>query len=247
MKYFSLTDVGKKREKNEDGYFSAVNNYNGVDIGIFIVADGMGGYEKGEFASESAIKCVRKCLKDYIKDFDLKSISLKTVQHFIQSSIEFANLVIYENTQKGKNMGTTMVLGIIYENNVIFGNVGDSRAYIIRDDQITQITKDNSYVQHLIEEGLISEQEARNHRDKNKITKAVGFEESINVDFYDLKIQKNDRILLCSDGLTSMVTDEKIKQIINSNDDIKISSHELLNEANNNGGKDNITITLVEI
>jgi len=200
MKYFSLTDIGNKREKNEDSYYSQIKDYSGTEVGIFAIADGMGGYENGEYA-----------------------------------------------TQSSSPMGTTFVNGIIINDKIFIANVGDSRAYMLNGDNFTQITKDNSYVQELIEEGILDEDKARNHENKNEITRAIGYFESVEVDFYVRELQPLDKILICSDGLTNMVEDSLIKAIFQQNNNPENICMELVFLANTNGGKDNITVTVIEI
>ena len=144
-------------------------------------------------------------------------------------------------------MGTTFVSGIIVNDKIFIANVGDSRAYMLNGDNFTQITKDNSYVQELIEEGILDEDKARTHENKNEITRAVGYYESLEVDFYVREVQSSDKILICSDGLTNMVEDNFIKSIFQQNNDPENICMELVFLANTNGGKDNITVTVIEI
>jgi len=247
MKYFSLTDIGKKREKNEDSYYSQINNYAGTTVGFFAIADGMGGYENGEYASKKAIEEVVNYVDEEFKKLDFSNIFDDDIKKIFEKALSLANNVIYEKSKTSSPMGTTFVSGIIVNDKIFIANVGDSRAYMLNGDNFTQITKDNSYVQELIEEGILDEDKARTHENKNEITRAVGYYESLEVDFYVREVQSSDKILICSDGLTNMVEDNFIKSIFQQNNDPENICMELVFLANTNGGKDNITITVIEI
>ena len=143
-------------------------------------------------------------------------------------------------------MGTTFVMVIVIGEKLYAINVGDSRAYILNKDSFIQITKDNSYVQYLVEQGLINASEARTHSQKNKITRAVGFESDVEIDFYVRELEKLDKVLICSDGLTAMIEDEKIKEVLQCDKNLEDICKSLIELANRNGGIDNITITVIE-
>ena len=207
---------------------------------LFVVADGMGGHNAGDFASSHAVEIL---VDEIRKDADYNPV--KVIRH----AIETANTEIIEQAQKDeglRGMGTTMVVSTIVGQYAYVANVGDSRLYVVQ-GQIQQITKDHSLVQEMVRLGEISPEEARNHRDKNIITRALGAEKTVDIDFFDLKLEAGDTILMCSDGLSNMVDDRKMEEIIlDSEMELTEKGKTLIREANLNGGKDNIAIILVE-
>ena len=235
MRIYSATDVGQKRKMNQDYVFVSEGPVGNLP-NLFTVADGMGGHNAGDYASSHAVRI----LVDEIRE-DADYNPVKVIRH----AIEAANTEIRNRAQEDANlrgMGTTMVVATIVDQYAYIANVGDSRLYVIS-DEIRQITKDHSLVQEMV----ISEEEARNHPDKNIITRALGAEKTVDVDFFDLKLEKDCTILMCSDGLSNMVEDSKIQEIISDPEaDIDQKGNALLREANQNGGKDNIAIVLVE-
>ena len=239
MRIYSATDVGQKRKMNQDYVFASEGPVGNLP-NLFTVADGMGGHNAGDYASSHAVRI----LVDEIRE-DADYNPVKVIRH----AIEAANTEIRNRAQedaKLRGMGTTMVVATIVDQYAYIANVGDSRLYVISDD-IRQITKDHSLVQEMVRMGEISEEEARNHPDKNIITRALGAEKTVDVDFFDLKLEKDCTILMCSDGLSNMVEDSKIQEIISDPEaDIDQKGNALLREANQNGGKDNIAIVLVE-
>ena len=239
MRIYSATDVGQKRKMNQD-YVCVSEGPVGNLPNLFTVADGMGGHNAGDYASSHAVRI----LVDEIRE-DADYNPVKVIRH----AIEAANTEIRNRAQedaKLRGMGTTMVVATIVDQYAYIANVGDSRLYVIS-DEIRQITKDHSLVQEMVRMGEISEEEARNHPDKNIITRALGAEKTVDVDFFDLKLEKDCTILMCSDGLSNMVEDSKIQEIISDPEaDIDQKGNALLREANQNGGKDNIAIVLVE-
>ena len=239
MRIYSATDVGQKRKMNQDYVFVSEGPVGNLP-NLFTVADGMGGHNAGDYASSHAVRI----LVDEIRE-DADYNPVKVIRH----AIEAANTEIRNRAQEDANlrgMGTTMVVATIVDQYAYIANVGDSRLYVIS-DEIRQITKDHSLVQEMVRMGEISEEEARNHPDKNIITRALGAEKTVDVDFFDLKLEKDCTILMCSDGLSNMVEDSKIQEIISDPEaDIDQKGSALLREANQNGGKDNIAIVLVE-
>ena len=239
MRISSATDVGQKRKMNQDYVFVSEGPVGNLP-NLFTVADGMGGHNAGDYASSHAVRI----LVDEIRE-DADYNPVKVIRH----AIEAANTEIRNRAQEDANlrgMGTTMVVATIVDQYAYIANVGDSRLYVIS-DEIRQITKDHSLVQEMVRMGEISEEEARNHPDKNIITRALGAEKTVDVDFFDLKLEKDCTILMCSDGLSNMVEDSKIQEIISDPEaDIDQKGNALLREANQNGGKDNIAIVLVE-
>lgn len=239
MRVYSATDVGQKRKMNQDYVFVSDSPVGNLP-NLFVVADGMGGHNAGDYASSHAAQI----LVDEIKE-DADFNPIKVIRH----AIETANTEIIEQAQKDerlRGMGTTMVVATIVGHYAYVANVGDSRLYAIQ-DRIHQVTKDHSLVQEMVRMGELKAEDARNHPDKNIITRALGAERTVDIDFFDLKLEPGSTILMCSDGLSNMVEDSKMEEIIlNANADITQKGEELLREANLNGGKDNIAIVLIE-
>ena len=239
MKVYSATDVGQKRKMNQDYVFTSEDAVGNLP-NLFVVADGMGGHNAGDFASSHAVEIL---VDEIRKDADYNPV--KVIRH----AIETANTEIIEQAQKDeglRGMGTTMVVSTIVGQYAYVADVGDSRLYVVQ-GQIQQITKDHSLVQEMVRLGEISPEEARNHRDKNIITRALGAEKTVDIDFFDLKLEAGDTILMCSDGLSNMVDDRKMEEIIlDSEMELTEKGKTLIREANLNGGKDNIAIILVE-
>ena len=239
MKVYSATDVGQKRKMNQDYVFTSEDAVGNLP-NLFVVADGMGGHNAGDFASSHAVEIL---VDEIRKDADYNPVTV------IRHAIETANTEIIEQAQKDESlrgMGTTMVVSTIVGQYAYVANVGDSRLYVVQ-GQIQQITKDHSLVQEMVRLGEISPEEARNHRDKNIITRALGAEKTVDIDFFDLKLEAGDTILMCSDGLSNMVDDRKMEEIIlDSEMELTEKGKTLIREANLNGGKDNIAIILVE-
>ena len=210
MRIYSATDVGQKRKMNQDYVFVSEGPVGNLP-NLFTVADGMGGHNAGDYASSHAVRI----LVDEIRE-DADYNPVKVIRH----AIEAANTEIRNRAQEDENlrgMGTTMVVATIVDQYAYVANVGDSRLYVIQDG-IRQVTRDHSLVQEMVRMGEISEAEARNHPDKNIITRALGAEKTVDVDFFDLKLEKGCTILMCSDGLSNMVEDEKIQEIISDPD-----------------------------
>ncbi|MDO4306410.1 MAG: Stp1/IreP family PP2C-type Ser/Thr phosphatase [Eubacteriales bacterium] len=239
MRVYSATDVGQKRKMNQDYVFVSDGPVGNLP-NLFVVADGMGGHNAGDYASSHAVQI----LVDEIRgDADFNPI--KVIRH----AIETANTEIIEQAQKDerlRGMGTTMVVSTIVGHYAYVANVGDSRLYVIQ-DRIHQVTKDHSLVQEMVRMGELKAEDARNHPDKNIITRALGAERTVDIDFFDLKLEPGSTILMCSDGLSNMVEDSRMEEIILSPDaDLTKKGEELVRLANQNGGKDNIAIVLIE-
>ena len=238
MRVYSGTDIGRSRSVNQDYVYVSETPVGNLP-NLFIVADGMGGHNAGDFASAFAVRVMVDSVKE---DADFNPV--KVIRH----GIEVANHELIEQAKKSeerKGMGTTMVVATVVGNYVYVANVGDSRLYVIG-NRITQITKDHSLVQEMVRMGELTEEDARNHPDKNIITRALGAEETVNIDFFDLRLEKDSNILMCSDGLSNMVSNEEIQEIIQDQSDVQDKGKTLLNLANEHGGKDNITVVLIE-
>ena len=239
MRIYSATDVGQKRKMNQDDVFVSQEPVGNLP-NLFAVADGMGGHNAGDYASAHAVQTLVSQIQ---ADADFNPI--KVIRH----AIEAANTEIIDQAQRDeglRGMGTTMVVATIVGNYAYVANVGDSRLYVVQ-GQIRQVTRDHSLVQEMVRLGEINAEEARNHPDKNIITRALGAEKTVDVDFFDLKLEPGNTILMCSDGLSNMVEDRKMEEIITNPDkDITWKGDTLIREANQNGGKDNIAVILIE-
>ena len=237
MEISLLTDIGQKRSNNQDFVNKFVNQ---AGVTLVVVADGMGGHNAGDFASKYAVETLLETIRVNPENNPIK---------IIRTAIETANSSILKEAAEHETMsgmGTTIVLTTIVGDYAYVANVGDSRLYLINDERIIQITKDHSLVEEMVRMGEISEEDARNHPDKNVITRALGATKDVAVDFFDVHLESGDRLLLCSDGLTNMVLDEDIEDIIVSEELLETAGKRLVEAANENGGKDNIGIVLVE-
>lgn len=248
MIYNCDSHVGKVRKNNEDYCMGEVIQTEEDYIGIFALADGMGGHKKGEVASKIAVESII----DFLKENILQECGIKMdyLDDVIKQGYNYANKKIYEKSLADtscEGMGTTLVVAVVYKDEVIIANVGDSRCYLLHNDKLKKITKDHSVVEELLSANLITEEEARCHPRRNQITRAMGAEEIIIVDIFREKIEKNDILLLATDGLTGCVEDKSIKEIIKQDKDIKILCDDLINKANENSGRDNISVILSKI
>lgn len=239
MRTYSATDVGQKRKMNQDYVFASADPVGNLP-NLFVVADGMGGHNAGDYASSHAVGTV---VEEIRQDGDFNPI--KVIRHAIES----ANTEIItqaQNHEELRGMGTTMVVATIVGHYAYVANVGDSRLYVVN-QQILQVTKDHSLVQEMVRMGELNAEQARNHPDKNIITRALGAERTVDIDFFDLKLEPGNVILMCSDGLSNMVEDSQIKEIISDTDkSLEERGKILISEANRNGGKDNIAVVLIE-
>ena len=229
MFYAVETDAGKIRDNNEDYAYAKGN--------VLIVADGMGGHNAGEVASRMAVDTAVAVLNDDIRN----------IKEEIENAIDKANEKVYSMATGERNgMGTTMDICVYSEGRMFLGHVGDSRVYIIRDDKAIKITRDHSYVEMLLSKGEITKEEAENYPMKHMITRAVGVEETVECDFYEFEVKKNDKLLMCTDGLTNMVSDEIIAKIITEAENPQVAAMKLVSAANDAGGKDNITVIVAD-
>ncbi len=239
MKVSHATDVGKAREINEDSY------YVDEEVGLFIVADGMGGHQAGEVASEVAVKTISSTIKEAIS----QNPKGNQVPKVIEKAIAKANEEIYTRSIGNPDlngMGTTIVLALCQKNKVYIAHVGDSRAYMIQNNTIKQLTQDHSAVANLIKRGEITARQARIHPQRHIITRALGTSEDVEIDISSYPWQKGEYFILCSDGLTDMLEDEEIKDVVSSHEGSSYDKcRELINLANERGGQDNVTVILV--
>ncbi|MDU1831728.1 MAG: Stp1/IreP family PP2C-type Ser/Thr phosphatase [Finegoldia sp.] len=235
MKYASNTDIGLVRKLNEDYHM----NYITDDFSLLVVCDGMGGHKAGEVASKKAVETVINYVKENENEKDYKKMLIK--------AITLANEEVYkdsENNTEHRNMGTTIVACLIHGENAIVANVGDSRLYLYRNEELEQITVDHSLVNDLLSSGTITEEEAIDFSQKNVITRSLGIQDTVDVDIFDIKLIKDDLILMCTDGLTSQLEKEEIIEIIKEESNLDDIIKKLINEANDFEGIDNVTITL---
>lgn len=235
----NATDVGKVREYNED-YMAHFDTPLGYCI---VVCDGMGGHAAGDVASQNAIASIQK----FLQDSQNNNVAIPTS---LKNAIEFANYKLREMVNQNidlKGMGTTCVLALINKGLLYIAHTGDSRIYLIRKNKIRQITKDHSVIQNLIDSGALTEAEAQVSEKKNQITRAIGIFEKANptVAEKSLALFRNDKILLCSDGLTGHISNEIITKTVLSTKDIQKAALNLIDQANAEGGSDNITVQLV--
>ena len=238
MKSYCLTDVGVKRKMNQDFVYASDQPVGNLS-NLFIVADGMGGHNAGDLASRYTVET----MVDYIEGAEEKRpIPL------LEGAVEAANRKVMEKAMTDKSlegMGTTVVAATVRDDCLNVANVGDSRLYIL-DDSIHQITRDHSLVEEMVRAGQLNREEARNHPEKNIITRAVGVKNKIRIDFFDVGLYPGDKFLLCTDGLTNMVEDEDIYALVRKEASLETAARRLVAAANRNGGKDNISVVLVE-
>lgn len=238
LKTFSITDIGNVRKVNQDFVYTSEMPV-GPLPNLFLLADGMGGHRAGDFASKATVETMVEKIES--------SEHTEPVRVF-REAISAANALIYEKATTEmamEGMGTTIVAACCVGDELQIANIGDSRLYIIN-DKITQITKDHSLVEEMVRIGNIDRSEARNHPDKNIITRAVGVGDTVEADYFTVDMQEGDCILMCSDGLSNMVEDEQIRMLLESGRDIVDKVQKLVEAAKKNGGLDNISVILVE-
>lgn len=241
MKLIGKTDIGKVRDINEDSY--AVGNLDD-HLGFLLICDGMGGQCGGNIASQLARDTMVSILSNDLKP-DLSAMDIKSK---MIESIERANAVVYEKAmqdRKLKGMGTTVVLAVIQNDTVHIAHVGDSRAYLLSQNILTQITKDHSFVEMLIDEGEITRSQAQDHPRKNQITRAVGVLQEVEVDYSSHVLLPNDRLMICSDGLSNFCSQQEMTDALTM-DSLQDAALALIDQANLHGGEDNITVALAE-
>ncbi len=234
---YAMTDVGQTRLVNQDYVFSCLEPIGNLP-NLFIVADGMGGHQAGDFASSYSVK----------KFLESVGLSLQKNPHKIfEDAIRYANRELIEKSKENpelKGMGTTMVALTIIGDRAYVANVGDSRLYCM-EEVLTQITIDHSLVQEMVRIGELSQESARFHPDKNIITRAVGAGKDIRPDFFEFIITRNSILLMCSDGLSNMVEDEQLANLLKSGKTPEKIGKKLIETANKNGGKDNIAVIVI--
>ena len=235
------TDKGKRRSNNEDACFVMQEDR------VFIIADGVGGNKSGEIASRTAVNGIKK----YIEENPLQEInSQRKLQDYFNECIRKINFAVLESSQRfeeNRGMATTIVIVYIAKNKMYVMNVGDSRAYIFRKKKLKQITEDHTYVNSLVKAGVITEEEAEFHENKNMITRAIGADYKVDADFFVTSIKKNDVILMCTDGLYGEVDENDIIFKLSEGKPMSDTCYDLIEMANIHGGNDNITVICLKI
>ena len=241
IKAYAKSDIGKLRESNQDYYYIS----NSLDeVQLYILADGMGGYNGGEIASKLAVQTAKSYIENNFKEIEKDRDS---IIQLVASSMEYANMVVYEKSKESKElegMGTTLEICLIYNNKAFIGHVGDSRIYRIRKEFMRKLTQDHSYVQKLVKDGTITQEEATHHPQKNMLMKALGCNAFVEPDVMAKGFLKEDILVMCSDGLTNLVAQEEIFKFAKK--DIEQAPKDLIEIANKNGGYDNITVVIIK-
>ena len=239
IKSYAITDIGRKRQLNQDFIYLSETPIGNLP-NVFIVADGMGGHNAGDYASRYAVETV---VEEIGASFEKNPVKI------MGRAIDKANAMIRQRAREDvslNGMGTTMVIATCMGKYLEVANVGDSRLYVVHENRIEQVTQDHSLVEEMVRMGGIDRASARNHPDKNIITRAIGARDYIEADFFNLELQTGDMILLCSDGLTNMIEDDVIYRILTNGRSLKNRVEELVETANQNGGKDNISVIVIE-
>jgi protein phosphatase len=249
IRYFEFTHTGRVREHNEDAMFAD------MDIGLIVLADGMGGYNAGEVASELAIKSVTDMVRagvgrEHRSDVD-DSSGLMRQSIVLRNSIIRANKIIWQTAQSQpqcRGMGTTIAACLFHDNRVSVAHVGDSRVYRFRKNRFEQLTLDHSLMQELVDRGFFSHEEAQRSTNRNYVTRALGVEPTVEVEIQEETVKPEDIYLLCSDGLSDMVEDEDIHLTISTfSANLQTGGEQLIELANENGGRDNISVCMAQV
>jgi protein phosphatase len=240
LEFFHLTDVGRARDNNEDSV--AVE----PQVNLAVLADGMGGYNAGEVASQMLTSFISTELGRWLLESGEATVT-GDVRRAMDICVDNANRAIFNaaNTNpRYAGMGTTLVLGVFREDGLLLGHVGDSRGYRLRGNQLTQITRDHSLLQEQIDAGLLTQEEAAYSSNKNLVTRAVGVEDTVMLELHQHEVQPGDVYLFCSDGLSDMVDEEAIAQLLISHPSLPEAGQALVDAANEAGGRDNIAVVL---
>ena len=239
MKFHAITDVGRMRSQNQDNVYGTTQPI-GALPDLFLVADGMGGHNAGDYASRRALELVR--------DSAASSDQEEPVR-VLRDAITEANQILYReasDTRERSGMGTTFVAAVVTDENLLVANVGDSRLYVLHDGKLRQVTLDHSLVEEMVRTGSMSQEVAYHHPKKHMITRAVGAEETIEIDFFDVPLTGDEIILMCTDGLSNMVEDDRICDLLLAEGTIEQRAESLVQAANQKGGSDNITVIVIE-
>ncbi|MBP3800985.1 MAG: Stp1/IreP family PP2C-type Ser/Thr phosphatase [Clostridia bacterium] len=239
---YAKSDIGKVRENNQDYYYISEPL---DDVQLYIIADGMGGYNGGEIASSLAVTSAKSYIENNFKQTDKDK---ESIIQLVASSLEYANMVVYEKSKEDKElegMGTTLDICLIYNNRMYIGHVGDSRIYRIRKDFIRKLTQDHSYVQKLVKDGTITQEEANHHPQKNMLMKALGCNAFVEPDVMIKGFQKDDIILMTTDGVTNLVSKEDLFNTVKK-ENLEQIPKKLVEQAIENGGYDNATVIVIK-
>ena len=236
---YSVTDIGRKRKMNQDYVFATDSPIGGLD-NLYIVADGMGGHNAGEYASAFSVEE----LKDLV--VELGQAEIEIILHRALQEVNRRLRTVAASDSRYYGMGTTIVIATVRGGILYVANVGDSRLYL-KKNRLRQITVDHSLVEEMVLAGTLDQKKARTHPDKNVITRAIGAEDTLEIDFFREKVSEGNIVLMCSDGLTNMVEDSEIEEILGSSRSLEDAGGKLLEKANENGGSDNISVLLVKI
>ena len=249
LRCVGMTDTGKVREHNEDTIaFDA-------DIGLLVLADGMGGYNAGEVASGIAVKTILNLVRESVDRQDLKALDRESGMSrpsiILRDAIHRANKIIYQTVRTQPNcegMGTTVVAMLFFDNRASIAHVGDSRLYRLRSDKFEQVTMDHSLLQELVDRGFYSAEEAQRAANKNYVTRALGVEPNVDVEVQEVPVQKGDFYALCSDGLSDMVEDDDMHLTLTTfGANLDTVAKQLIQLANDNGGRDNISVVMANV
>ncbi|MGB7816134.1 MAG: Stp1/IreP family PP2C-type Ser/Thr phosphatase [Methylotenera sp.] len=240
-----LTDVGLFRDHNEDAIASDLS------IGLLVLADGMGGYQAGEVASEIAVLMIAAEVTEAMQNksrLKKSAHNLLPESHMLIDAVEKTNTAIYQisqNQPQCAGMGTTLVAGIFTDNKLVVGHIGDSRMYRLRDEKLVRLTEDHSVVQEQINSGMMTEKQAKLSHHKNLVTRALGVDPEVDLDLQELDVEVGDVYLLCSDGLSDLIDDAEIaKTLREANGNISYAANKLIQSANEHGGTDNISVVI---
>ena len=238
IKSFSVTDIGRKRKLNQDFVYSSDESVGNLK-NVYIVADGMGGHQAGDYASKCTVETMVREIRVCFEQSPIRILS---------KAIRIANDQVRRKAREDESlygMGTTVVAATVLGKYLQVANVGDSRLYIIN-EEVRQITRDHSLVEEMVRMGGLDREAARNHPDKNIITRAIGARDTIEIDFFHEELKSGDLVLMCSDGLTNMLEDEEIGRILKTPGTIEERAERLIDAANQNGGRDNIAVILID-
>jgi PPM family protein phosphatase len=247
--FVGASDTGRVREHNEDAIATE------IDLGLLVLADGMGGYNAGEVASGIAVKTIVNLVREFADREDLSSADvhsgLSRRSIVLRDAIQRANKIIFQTAKSQPNcegMGTTVVAALFHDNRVTIAHVGDSRLYRLRGGRFEQITLDHSLLQELVDRGFYSPEEAARATNKNFVTRALGVEQSVEVEILEQNVERGDQFLLCSDGLSDMIEDQDLLLTLTTfGDSLEMVAKQLIQLANDNGGRDNISVLLGKV
>lgn len=241
MRSCAKTDVGSKRTVNQDSVYRMDQPIGNLP-NLYIVADGMGGHNAGDYASRTCVEVLSE---------SVRTSRVPTPLGILQEAIGRANEEVYRRSIEDpsmQGMGTTVVVATVLGNSMYVGNIGDSRLYLLNSSAIRQVTEDHSLVEAMVRNGELPKEEARLHPNKNIITRALGTERQVMADFFEVTLKENDIVLMCTDGLSNMVEDQEILQIVNNySESLMATAAQLVRKANEHGGKDNIGIVLIRL